>query len=397
MPRDSEYPDYMMFLWNRDPEAMERLTRNGLRIARPDRVSDAGRLELQIALVSSLIFQRRLEEALSITRIILENDPVDKAGLWFETQLAFLMNEPWPRPWKLLDKRWELLGLPRPVERSQIWDCSALNCRRVLLAGEAGLGDQIQFIRFAPMLRNAGAGEITVSASPKLLPLFRTMKGVDRLVPSSPYSAKPSEGVDFDVAVPMMSAPGLLEITRETMPADVPYLQPMTKAIESARCRMLREPGRELAVGLCWQSVGRTKVIPLKLLVPLFHLPGVHFYGLGESSQIEAECSAFGIFNLGGDIESTAGAIAALDLVISVDTMVAHLAGSLGAPVWLLLNYVPDWRWGITGEDTPWYPTMRLFRRESCGWEALVQRVKAELVSRRDNGFADYGNRCTDA
>ena len=122
--------------------------------------------------------------------------------------------------------------------------------------------------------------------------------------------------------------------------------------------------------------------MPLQLFQRVRELRGVRLFGLGEQSSIERECADFDIASLGSNnIAGTAGAIAALDLTISVDTMIAHLAGSLGRPVWAMLNQAADYRWPIDGETTPWYPTMRLYHRKGRGWEGLMGRVAEDLES----------------
>lgn len=366
-------------LWRQAPEKVEQLIRAALTVGRP--ISDALRTHMEVALAYALMHQHRFQAARSATRAALQRSPGDEQALMCEAQLAFFMDEPWPGPWDKFEARWavEFSG-DRPVPDDRRWDGSPLNGRSVLLAGEGGLGDQVQFVRFATSLKAAGAGRVIVSAHPPLIPLFGTMAGIDAIVPTRMPSNTLEVAVEYDVAIPMLSAPRYVSPALNPWP-QVPYLRAPPEAVAVTR-RQFKEKGKGFNVGLCWHSGKAVRRIPLEMFRPLAEVPGVRLFALGEQAAVQKEIAGFPIVDVASDIQTTAAAITALDLVISVDTMVAHLAGALGRPTWVLLHYLPDWRWSVSGESTAWYPTMRLFREQRRDWEPVIDKLAAELRRR---------------
>ena len=263
-----------------------------------------------------------------------------------------------------------------PRHLQYIWDGTPLVGKRVLVRCYHGLGDTIQFIRYAPLIK-AIAREVIVWAQPALLPLLRTARGIDRLLPL--HDGTPE--VEYDVDVESMELPHIFRTTLATIPTEIPYLHIAPAAL----------PRHErLAVGLIWAAGDwehARRSMPFPLLAPLAAVPGVALYILQRGPALEHYQYGVGILSGSDDVVEAARLIRALDLVISVDTMPAHLAGALGVPVWTLLDTAADWRWMDRREDSPWYPTMRLFRQESPGaWEPVITRVVAELgreLSRR--------------
>jgi hypothetical protein len=240
-----------------------------------------------------------------------------------------------------------------------------------------GLGDTIQFIRYMPLLK-ALAAAVTVWAQPPLLPLLGTMHGIDRLLPL--HDGTPD--VAYDVDVEVMELPHVFRTILATVPAEVPYLR-----VESVPlpCR-----GR-LAVGLAWRAGewDARRSIPLALLAPLGKVPGIAWYILQRGPGLIEWRDGFGILPRASNLFEEARLIRALDLVISVDTMPAHLAGALAVPVWTLLPAQADWRWMDGRDDSPWYPTMRLFRQAQDGvWEPVIMRVAAALKRLTTGGRA---------
>ena len=364
---------------DRDPEAIEAQLRKALNRDNSSRLSGELRSALTMALAQALYYQGRLEETRDLVLEVLLEDPGNRTALFWDAALAFKMDEPWPVAWKKLERGWTSKERPLPPER--IWDGSPLNGRTILWAGEAGLGDQIQFARFAPLLKAAGAGRVIVSASAALQALFQTLNGVDDFVPKGdPAADSARDSTPYDVGISMIGVPGRLGAVTDALSCNVPYLCTAPEAIDAAR-RIIGPPqGATLNVGICWQSAKLIRSMPLEAMRPLKDVPGVRLFGLGERSLIEKECAGFGIESLGGaDMMATAGALAALDLTISVDTMIAHLAGSLGRPVWTMRTQTTDFCWPRTGETTPWYPTMRLYRREGRDQEGLIRRVASDL------------------
>jgi hypothetical protein len=255
--------------------------------------------------------------------------------------------------------------LPRHFQ--YFWDGRPLDGKRVLVRCYHGLGDTIQFIRYAPLLR-ARAREVIVWVQPKLIPLLRSVSGIDRLLPL--HDGAPE--VEFDTSVELMELPHVFRSTLATIPCDVPYLHVTSAPLPRTSA---------FAVGLTWAGGdwNEDRSIPLATLAPLTTIPGVDWYLFQRGEALNAWPHAFGRISE-GELHQEAALVAALDLMISVDTMTAHLAGALGVPVWTLLQKEADWRWLENRDDSPWYPTMRLFRQERPGdWTSVVARVVRKL------------------
>jgi hypothetical protein len=256
--------------------------------------------------------------------------------------------------------------LPRHLQ--YVWDGRPLAGGRVLVRCYHGLGDTIQFIRYMPRLK-ALAAAVTVWAQPPLLPLLGTMDGIDRLLPL--HDGTPDAAYDVDVE--LMELPHVFRTTLATVPAEVPYLRVEPVPLPC---------GGRLAVGLAWRAGewDARRSIPLALLAPLGKVPGIAWYILQRGPGLIEWRDGFGILPRASNLFEEARLIRALDLVISVDTMPAHLAGALGVPVWTLLPAKADWRWMDGRDDSPWYPTMRLFRQAEDGvWGPVIMRVAAAL------------------
>ncbi|HLL82604.1 MAG TPA: hypothetical protein VK420_08120, partial [Longimicrobium sp.] len=270
-----------------------------------------------------------------------------------------------------------------PRHEQWVWDGRPLAGRRVLVRCYHGLGDTLQFIRYAPRLR-AVAREVIVWAQPELIPLLATAHGIDRLLPL--HDGAPD--VEYDTDVEVMELTHLFRDTPATLPADVPYLH--------AAPAPLPRDGR-LAVGLVWKAGDwdeRRSIAP-GLLAPLAEIRGVELHVLQRGPGLAERPPGFGTDSGSDDVLATARVMRALDLVITVDSMPAHLAGALGVPTWTLLHADPDWRWMEGRDDSPWYPTMRLIRQERAGdWAGVAARVAAELeraASRRMEPCARNG------
>ena len=276
------------------------------------------------------------------------------------------------------ERRWHL-NKRRDFTQPQ-WYGQSLESARILLYPEQGLGDTVQFLRYVPLVQAAG-GQVILEVQPQMRRLAARLPGVTDLICSG--EALPP----FDWHCPLMSLPLAFSTTLDTIPATVPYLI----IPQEADTGCLPDRGNKLRVGFAWAGSSghlrdRFRSIPLELLKPVFELAGAQFYSLQMGSAAE-ELSKAGIslkvINLAPRIEDmadTAALIAHLDLVIAVDTAVAHLAGALGKPVWVMLPLVPDWRWLLDREDSPWYPTMRLFRQAKLGaWASVVEAVRSAL------------------
>jgi hypothetical protein len=260
--------------------------------------------------------------------------------------------------------------LPRHLQ--YLWDGTPLQGKRVLVRCYHGLGDTIQFIRYAPLI-GAVAAEVIVWAQPALLELLRGMPGIGRFL--SLHDGAPE--ADYDMDVEIMELPHIFRSTLATLPADVPYLHAAPVA------RFGSGASHRLAVGLIWQAGtwDERRSVPLSRLVASCRaIPGVTLHALQRGEGLAEWRSDFGPVSGSDRVEEAASVMQALDLVISVDSFPAHLAGALGRPVWTLLHSAADWRWLQDRDDSPWYPTMRLFRQTHPGeWEAVIDRVAREL------------------
>jgi hypothetical protein len=260
--------------------------------------------------------------------------------------------------------------LPRHFQ--QVWRGSPLIGKRVLVRCYHGLGDTIQFIRYAPLVK-AIAAEVIVWAQPSLIPLLRTARGVDLLLPL--HDGQPD--LEYDVDVEIMELPHVFRTALWTIPAEIPYLHVDPLPLP---------PGEGLAVGIVWRAGdwNDRRSIPFSLLAPLAEISGITWYVHQHGAGLAEQDGGFGVMREFSDVLEEARVMRSLDLLISVDTMPAHLAGALGVPVWNLLHSESDWRWMEGRDDSPWYPTMRLFRQERPGeWEPVIARVASALQELR--------------
>ena len=280
--------------------------------------------------------------------------------------------------WRVKQFQRECAGLILP---EPFWDGSDLNGRTILLYAEQGFGTTIQFIRYAPVVARRG-GRVIVACQPELVRMLASASGITRVV--SERAPLP----DFDVHAPLVSLPRIIGTTLGTIPAQCPYLSPP----QSSSMKVNVTPDGKLKVGIVWAGSpihrnDRNRSCPLSYFLELAELPGVAVYSLQKQPRaagLGEVTPGMAVYNLSdqiGDWADTAAAICQLDLVLTVDTGVAHLAGALGRPVWVLLPHVGvDWRWMDGREDSPWYPSMRLFRQDAPGdWPGVFATVSAEL------------------
>lgn len=280
-------------------------------------------------------------------------------------------------------------ALPQPE-----WNGCPLDGQTILLRSEQGLGDTIQFARYAARMKKLGV-KVILECQTKLGPLMRGTDGVDEVIESGP-SAPPT--VNADLQVRLMSLPGILGTTFEAIPADVPYIKPPSDRMDFWRRNMEGVAG--FKVGIAWQgnpSYGcdSARSIPLKFFEPLGRIPNVNLFslqkGFGEEQlrDINFHVHVFDPeldLSTGGAFVDTAAVLKNLDLLITSDTSIAHLAGAMAVPTWVALCKSPDWRWRMSGEKTPWYPTMRLFRQKRAGvWTDVFSKIAKELSKMAGN------------
>jgi len=322
----------------------------------------------------------RLDEAIAACRRAIALKP-DSPEAHYSFAFVLLLNGDFAEGWAEHEWRWLFKDFPahRWSSSKPQWDGSDLANRTILLYCEQGFGDILQFIRFVPMVAGRG-GNVIVMCPPHLRRLFQSVPGVGGwVVFDEPLP-------QFDVHCPLMSLPLAFGTTLETIPASVPYLHAEAGEIERWRERLAGEPAG-LKVGLVWAGRSTHKndhnrSVPLSILAPLAEVPGVNFYSLQKGEPAAQAKHPPGGMKLVdwtqelNDFADTAALIANLDLVVSVDTAVAHLSGAVSRPVWLLAPFVTDWRWPLGREDSPWYPTMRVFRQKATGqWDEIIERV----------------------
>jgi tetratricopeptide (TPR) repeat protein len=321
------------------------------------------------------------DEALKWYAQVLRLKP-DYAEARVARAMLFLMKGEFEQGWPDYEWRWKLADRPAQKFPQPLWDGSPLGGRTIFLHAEQGLGDTIQFLRYSPLVKQRG-GRVIVGCQQSLLRLLARSPGIDQLVAEG--SALPS----FEVHAPLLSLPGIFHTTLETVPAGIPYVFADPNLIASWRQELGRLPG--LKIGIAWQGnpeyqADRERSIPLRLFAFLAKLPRVHLISLQKGPGVEQLAlleDRFPVLDLSCRLETfmdTAAIMMNLDLVIAADSAVPHLAGALAVPVWLPLPMTPDWRWLLDREDSPWYPTMRLFRQHQRGdWAEVFKRIAKEL------------------
>jgi tetratricopeptide (TPR) repeat protein len=264
------------------------------------------------------------------------------------------------------------------------WDGTDPAGKTILLRAEQGVGDSIQFIRYVPLLAERGA-KVIFSGQESVCELIRSAGGLAAAV------SHENEPEEFDFHLPLLSLPHIFRTRLDSIPAKIPYLCADAGKIETWRNRIAREADG-LAVGIAWagnpkHQEDRDRSIALSDFASLGRIANVTFYSLqkGPGASQAAKMPEMNLIDLTADLHDfsdTAAMLENLDLIISVDTAVAHLAGALGRPVWTLLPFMPDWRWMLNRSDTPWYPTMKLFRQRSRGdWGRVVAEVAEKLAA----------------
>jgi hypothetical protein len=297
---------------------------------------------------------------------------------------ATLMNGDMPSGWDQYESRLQVPDLitPKRYFTHPRWNGDPFPGKTLLLHYEQGLGDTLMFVRFAPQVKARG-GRVVLAAQAALADLVATCQGIDEVVP------KGTPPPPFDFHMPLLSLPWLFRSDLNSIPGDIPYLRtPRLVPSRSEIERLLARTKEPIRVGLAWKGSefhprDSERSIPSKTLEPFQGLPGAAWYSFQREEGLELPFA--GIQDMGrllSNFSDTAFALEAMDLLITVDTAVAHLAGALGIPVLLLVTYLPDWRWMKGRDDSPWYPTMRIYRQLTAGdWNAVVQRVMADLIN----------------
>lgn len=344
--------------------------------------------EEYVRLAAEYLEMRRIEESLACSEraIQLGADPLSVS---YQRWMCFMLRGDLESAWRETDlteaarRSANSTQSHLPLHLRRVWDGSSLEGKRVLVRCYHGLGDTIQFVRYIPLLRMRAAW-IVVQCQRRLAPLLQSLREIDELF----FLEDGEVDAESDVQIELMELAYAFRTTLETIPCRVPYLRVSQVAFTEASCRC---SAGALRIGLAWSSGdwNRARNIRLAQLADLGRsneTRDIAFYSLqrGDAAREILGCPHLRILDRERECKSitdTAATIAHMDLVISVDTMVAHLAGALGRPVWLLLPFCADWRWMLGRNDSPWYPAMRLFRQKSPGeWQPVVEEVSAALA-----------------
>ena len=372
------------------------LTRTGSFEAAETHLRDAVRLqpeslEAHNNLAVTLSSLCRPQDAVTCLREALRLSPAH-ADLHYNLAAALLLGGRFEEGWREFEWRWRMSSFPGPAREfaQPMWRGENLAGRTLLLYAEQGFGDALQFCRYASSVAaRAGGARIIVEAPGPLARLFLSLDGVAEIV----AAGEPLP--PFDLQCPLMSLPLMFKTTLETVPASIPYLAPDPMQVAVWQQRLAGLPG--LRVGLVWageprefnpavHAVDRRRSIGLDRLSGFATLRGVSFVSLQKgraADQLRSPPPGLTIHDWTAelsDFADTAALISGLDLVISVDTSVAHLAGALGKPVWLLNRFDTCWRWLLDRDDSPWYPSLRQFRQAHPGdWQSVLDLVRTEL------------------
>lgn len=334
-----------------------------------------------INLGALLTSEKEFDEALDCFQRAKQIEP-GNTDAHYSNAVTLLLLGRWQAGWPEYEWRWsrrQLVGaMPNPL-----WDGDAMPNGTLLIHAEQGLGDTLQMVRLASLVKQR-VGTVVLECQPQLASLVARTTGIGRVV------ARGEPLGEFDAYVPILSLPYLLHIDEKSIPRDVPYLLPARQLVEKWREEFAGQPGYK--IGISWQGSphnpsDHTRSFPLSEFRELARLPGVRLYSLQFGSgreQVPSFAKDTPLIDLGdrlGDFDNTAAIVENLDLVITCDSALAHLAGGLGAPVWVPLPLVPDWRWLLDREDSPWYPTMRLFRQSRRGeWSEPFARMREGLA-----------------
>ncbi len=329
--------------------------------------------------------QGRRDEAEACFHRALELAPT-MAAAHTNLGMSLLAKGEFAQGWREFEWRWNTGKLAPPAFKQPRWTGFDIAGKIIVLTAEQGLGDVLQFARFAQPIAARGA-TVILQVHKALTGLLTTVPGVSRTV------ALDDPLPDFDTYLPLMSAPLVLGTTLDTIPLTIPYVTALPNNSASAI------PGTGLKVGLAWSgdprphdqganAADRRRSIPLALLTPILSLPGIAFISLqkGQAERqihdLPPQLRPFDPMAAITDFTETAALVDQLDLIITVDTSIAHLAGAMGKQVWVMSRYDGCWRWLTNRDDSPWYPTLRLFRQTKLGqWSDVIETVKSELLN----------------
>ncbi len=329
---------------------------------------------------------KRFDEALESFAHALALNP-ENADANFNEGMTRLLIGDFSAGWKKYEWRWKAKQQAHARDFSQpLWlGGEPIAGKTILVHAEQGYGDTIQFVRYVPMLARVGA-KIVLEVQPPLKPLLASFEGALIVARGEPLPA-------FDLHCPILSLPLAFKTEQASIPASIPYLQAPHDRVEKWKQRLPRQG--ELVVAIAWSGSATheqdlVRSIAIEKLAPLLAIPDIQWISIqrelrpGNAEFLAAHPKIAHVGAELADFADTAAVLSQADLTISVDTSTVHLAGALGRPVWVLLQYIPDFRWLLDREDSPWYPSARLFRQPDFGdWKSVIERIARELASLR--------------
>lgn len=335
-----------------------------------------------------------IEEAISCFRQAVQLQP-EYADAHFHLGMALLLQGDFDQGWHEYD--WRTGGANHPQSRRSLprWTGQPLAGKTLLLAAEQGLGDTIQFIRFAPTIKQRYSCQVILYCQASLRPLLSSCHGIDAIVTRD----GPLPSADY--FIPLLSIPSVLqfhpqrELAAAYLHAEPTRTLAWREKLNQVDDRTVARAQPRLRVGIAWQGdpkfpADRCRSIPLAQFQPLAQIPSVQLFSLQKghgTEQLADFRRSSKIHDFGDDLDASGGAfldtaaiLQSLDVVVTSDSAIAHLAGALGAPVWIALGHVPDWRWQLERSDCPWYPSARLFRQPRLGdWASVFTSIAAHL------------------
>ncbi len=339
---------------------------------------------------NALIVQGNLEEAIGYLRQALVLKP-DYGDAHFNLSVVLLAVGNYAEGFQKYGYRWTRKDVKKPVLSQPEWTGETITEKTILLLAEQGLGDTIQFVRFANQVKQRGA-HVLFNCPKSLVSLLSEIPGVDRVI---------CEGdplPHFNVYAPLMSLPGILDISLEDVPSvlPVPYLHAPQAYLDYWREQLGERGPGELRVGIAWQgnpihTGDRHRSIPLRSFIPLASVPGIRLFSFQKthgveqisalSDQLSLECFPHDPGRESDPFLDSAALMSLMDVIVTIDSAPAHLAGALGVPTWLACSFKAEWRWLTEREDSPWYPSVRIFRQSKLNvWDDVFERISKALT-----------------
>lgn len=335
---------------------------------------------------TALCWAGRIEAALETYQGALKFAPED-AELHKHIAILKLLLGDFAGGWPEYEWRWKTGEIKLPEIPVKQWDGSSLDGKTILLTPEQGLGDTIHFIRYAAWLKQKYKCRVLFQTPKPLRELLGSCDGIDQML------ADLKDPPHVDWFAPLIHVPGVLRHTPAEFPVAVPYLTAEQPRVDAWREKLAQYPGRK--IGIAWRGsathqADSMRSIPLAEFASLGRLHGAHFFSLQKGpprEELNTLAGRLDVVDLGATLDEgtgafveTAAVLKNLDLLITCDTAIAHVAGALGVPVWVALSNVPDWRWLLETDTTTWYPTMRLFRQKEQGdWKSVLEHISAAL------------------